>query len=446
MTALDLQRDDRPDLIRPSGKRRVLTSSFIGTTVEWYDFYAYGTATALVFNAQFFPAASSVLGSIAAFAIFAIGFLSRPLGGAIAGHLGDRIGRKSLLAISLVVMGVASTAIGLLPGYATIGPFAVIGLVLLRLVQGLASGAEWGGSATLAVEHAPRGLRGFFGSFTQTGSAAGMLLATGSFALVQAFLTHEQFLAFGWRIPFLASAVLVGVGLWVRLGVDDSPEFRKIKAEDRLVKAPVAVVFRHHWRALLITIGLRLAQPGLFAVLAVYLLSYLSGKRGDTAHGVAAVAIASAVGLVSGPLWGWASDRWGRKPIAIVAITAIAVFIWPFFVFLDQGSLVFLPLVVIVGMNLIHDAIYGPQAAWFAEQFPVEVRYTGVSLGCQIGTVLSGGLTPIIAASLLVAGGGQPWLICLYVTGLAALSLIAAIAAKDPARAYARDPQTPDTF
>jgi MFS family permease len=446
MTALELHEPDQSTRAVRAGRRRVLTSSFVGTAVEWYDFYAYGTATALIFNVQFFPSASSMFGSIAAFAIFAIGFISRPLGGAIAGHLGDRIGRKALLAISLVVMGLASTAIGLLPGYATIGPAAVILLVVLRLIQGLASGAEWGGSATLAVEHAPRGLRGFFGSFTQTGSAAGMLLATGSFALVQTFLTHSQFVSFGWRIPFLASAVLVGVGLYIRLGIDDSPEFRKIKDEDRVLKAPVAEVLRHHWRALLITIGLRLAQPALFAVLAVYLLSYLTAKRGDVAQGVISVAIVSAIGLASGPLWGYASDRWGRKPIAVVAIAAIAVFVWPFFWFLDNGPLLLLPLVLVVGMNLIHDAIYGPQAAWFAEQFPIEVRYTGVSLGCQIGTVLSGGLTPVIAASLLVTGGGQPWLICLYLTGLAVLSLIAAIAAKDPARAYARDPQTPDTF
>jgi len=428
MTTLDVHESGPSTQRRRSGKARVLTSAFVGTTVEWYDFYAYGTATALIFNQQFFPSASSLIGSIAAFAIFAIGFISRPLGGAIAGHLGDRIGRKSLLAVSLVVMGLASTAIGLLPGYAAIGPTAVVLLILLRLIQGLASGAEWGGSATLSVEHAPRGLRGFFGSFTQTGSAAGMLLATVAFALVQAFLTPAQFTSFGWRIPFLLSAVLVGVGLYIRLGVDDSPEFRKAKDENRVLKAPMAEVFRHHWRALLITIGLRLAQPGLFAILAVYLLSYLKLQRGDTTSGVIAVAIASAVGLISGPLWGYASDRWGRKPIAVVAIVALAVFIWPFFWFLDYGALMFLPLVAIVGMNFIHDAIYGPQAAWFAEQFPVEVRYTGVSLGCQIGTVLSGGLTPLIAASLLGLGGGQPWLICIYMTGLAVRSLIAAIA------------------
>lgn len=429
-----------------NGKRRVLTAAFVGTTVEWYDFYAYGTAAALIFNTQFFPADSAVAGTLAAFATFAVGFIARPAGGIIAGHLGDRIGRKALLAVSLLVMGLASTAIGLLPNYQSIGPLAIVGLVVLRLLQGLACGAEWGGSALLSVEHAPRGLRGFFGSFTQVGSAAGMLLATGSFAVVQALMTREQFAAYGWRFPFLASVVLVAVGLYVRLGVEDAPVFRQLKSEDKIAKSPALEVVRHHWRALLVTIGLRLAQPGLFAILTVYMIGYISTRRGDTTSGVIAVAIGSALGLASGPLWGWASDRWGRRPVAIAAIAGIAVFIWPFFWFLDHGSLALLPLMMILGMNILHDAIYGPQAAWFAEQFPVHLRYTGVSLGCQIGTVLSGGLTPVIAASLLVAGGNEPWLICAYITLLAVLSLIAACAAKDPAGAYIRDANTIDTF
>jgi MFS family permease len=427
-------------------KKRVLSSAFVGTAVEWYDFYAYGTATALIFNAQFFPSVSSAAGTIAAFAVFAIGFIARPLGGLIAGHLGDRIGRKALLAVSLVVMGLASTGIGLLPNYKSIGALAVIGLIVLRLVQGLASGAEWGGSALLSVEHAPRTLRGFFGSFTQVGSAAGLLMATGAFALAQKFTTAEQFQAYGWRIPFLASAVLVAVGLYIRLGVQDAPVFRELKSANRITRAPAVEVFRHHWRGLLVTIGLRLAQPGLFAILAVYTLGYVATRRGDTTSAVEAVAIASAVGLASGPFWGWASDRWGRRRIAVVAIIGIAVFIWPYFWFLDHGSLVLLPFVMIFGMNFIHDAIYGPQAAWFAEQFPVNVRYTGVSLGCQIGTVLSGGLTPVIAASLLLLGGNEPWLICVYIAVLAALSLAAALGAKDPAGDYIRDRSTVDTF
>ncbi|MCX7521415.1 MFS transporter [Microbacterium sp. STN6] len=436
--------ETRPPVLH--GKKRVLAAAFVGTAVEWYDFYAYGTAAALIFNAQFFPTDSPAAGTLASFGTFAVGFIARPLGGIIAGHLGDRIGRKALLAVSLVLMGLASTGIGLLPNYASIGMAAVIGLVILRLLQGLACGAEWGGSALLSVEHAPRGLRGFFGSFTQVGSAAGMLLATGSFALVQALTTDEQFQAYGWRIPFLASALLVGVGLYIRLGVEDAPAFKKLKIEDRVVRAPALDVVRHEWRGLLVTIGLRLAQPGLFAILAIYMIGYLASRRGDSTSGVAAVAIGSAIGLASGPLWGWASDKWGRRPIAIAAIIGIAVFIWPFFWFLDHGSLVLLPVMMILGMNILHDAIYGPQAAWFAEQFPVHLRYSGVSMGCQIGTVLSGGLTPVIAAALLLAAGNQPWLICAYITVLCALSFVAALAAKDPIHDRLKGRPTIDVF
>lgn len=221
---------------------RVLTAAFVGTAIEWYDFYLYGTAAALIFNAQFFPSYSPVAGTLAAFATFAVGFIARPLGGIIAGHLGDRIGRKSVLIASLLTMGIASTLIALLPNYASIGALAVVGLVLLRLLQGLGTGAEWGGSALLSVEYAPRRLRGFFGSFTQTGSAAGLLLATGSFAIAQAATTSAQFEAYGWRLPFLFSAVLVGIGLYIRLGVEDTPAFRRLKSAGKVEKAPVGEV------------------------------------------------------------------------------------------------------------------------------------------------------------------------------------------------------------
>jgi metabolite-proton symporter len=413
-------------------KKRVLSSAFVGTTIEWYDFYLYGTAAALIFNQQFFPSSTPIGGILASFATFAVGFFARPVGGIVAGHLGDRIGRKSLLVISLLTMGVASTAIGLLPTFAQAGWFAVVGLVLLRLLQGLSAGAEWGGSALLSVEHAPSHLRGFFGSFTQIGSAAGMLLATGAFAITQSVLGAEQFAAFGWRIPFLLSAVLVVVGLVIRLGVDDAPEFKELKEEQQVEAWPVKRVLREHPRAILITIGLRLAQPALFFLLTVYILSYLKDRREDSAAGLTAILIVSALGIISGPFWGWLSDKVGRRRIAVSSAVGIAVFIWPFFWFLDNGPLVLLPLVMIVGMNLLHDSIYGPQAAWFAEQFPVHLRYSGVSFGYQVGTVLSGGLTPFIAASLLELGGNEPWLICGYLVLLAGLTTWAALAAKDP--------------
>jgi metabolite-proton symporter len=421
------------DTDRSAQRRRVLASSFVGTTIEWYDFYLYGTAAALIFSTQFFPAGSALAGTIASFATLAVGIVVRPLGGIIAGHLGDRIGRKSLLVTSLLLMGVATTIIGLLPNFAAIGWWAVGALVVLRALQGLSAGAEWGGSALLSVEHAPARHRGLFGSFTQLGSSAGMLLATGAFFIVQQTLTAEQFADFGWRIPFLASAVLVAVGLWIRLGVEDAPEFAEHRSTG-VTRAPVAELLRHHRRPLLITIGLRLGQNAVFFLVTVYMLSYLSSERGDTASGVTAVMIASALGLVATPLWSWLSDRVGRRRVSIFGYAAIGVFGWALFAFLDAGPLVLLPLVVAIGVNIAHDAVYGPQAAWFAEQFPVHVRYSGVSLGYQVGTVLGGGLMPMIAALLYSAGGNEPWLIAGYLSVLATLSIVAALFAADPAR------------
>ena len=421
-----------------SGKKRVLASAFAGTTIEWYDFYLYGTAAALIFNVQFFPSNSELGSLLASFATLAVGFFARPLGGIVAGHLGDRVGRKALLVVSLLCMGTASTLIGLVPNFDAIGWWAAVSLVVLRIAQGLSAGAEWGGSALLSVEHAPARKRGLFGSFTQIGSAAGMLLATSSFFLVQSLMSDEAFESFGWRIPFLASALLVALGLWIRLGVSDAPEFQELKDSGKVAKAPLREVLTAHPRVLLITIGLRLAQNSVFYLITVYMLSYLSDNRGDSTSGVTAVMIASAVGLVTGPAWGWVSDRIGRKPVTIFGLIGIAVFGWIFFAFLDSGPLGLLPLVVILGMNLAHDAVYGPQAAWFAEQFPIEVRYSGVNMGYQLGTVIGGGIMPMVAALLYVAGGHSPWLICGYLTLLCVLSLIAAIGSKDPARALAR--------
>ncbi|QUW18233.1 MFS transporter [Agrococcus sp. Marseille-Q4369] len=418
---------------RGAQRRRVLASSFVGTTIEWYDFYLYGTASALIFSTQFFPEGSALAGTIASFATLAVGIVVRPLGGIIAGHLGDRIGRKSLLVASLLLMGVATTIIGLLPNFATIGWWAVGALIVLRVLQGLSAGAEWGGSALLSVEHAPARHRGLFGSFTQLGSSAGMLLATGAFFIVQQTLSAEQFTDFGWRIPFLISAVLVAFGLWIRLGVEDAPEFEQHRSTG-VTRAPVAELLRNHRRPLLITIGLRLGQNAVYFLITVYMLSYLSSERGDTTSGVTAVMIASALGLVATPLWSWLSDRVGRRRVSIFGYAAIGVFGWALFAFLDAGPLALLPLIVVIGVNITHDSVYGPQAAWFAEQFPVHVRYSGVSLGYQIGSVLGGGLMPMIAALLFSAGGNEPWLIAGYLSVLAALSIVAALFAADPAR------------
>ncbi|WP_316307797.1 MFS transporter [Clavibacter michiganensis] len=415
-------------------RRRVLTASFIGTTVEYYDFYLYATASALVFGSQFFPNQTPAVGLLSSFAAYGVGFLARPIGGIVAGHLGDRIGRKRMLVYSLVLMGVASTLIGVLPTYATIGLASVVGLVLLRLVQGIAAGAEWGGSALLSVEHAPAHRRGLFGAFTQMGSAGGMLLATGVFAATRFGLGEERFLAWGWRLPFLLSAVLVAVGLVIRLRVEDAAEFRDIKAAGAVERFPLGVVLRRHPRAVLITAGLRLVQPALYSILTVYTLSYLASTRGDSGVALTAVLIVSALSVLTTPLWGWISDRVGRRRLTIASAAGIGILIWPFFAFLDSGPLLLLPLVFALGMNVFHDSIYGPQAAWFAEQFPTGVRYSGVSLGYQVGSIFSVGLTPLLAVLFLQWGGGSPWILCAYIGLYAVLTIAAALAAEDPAR------------
>ncbi|MBB1197102.1 MFS transporter [Curtobacterium flaccumfaciens] len=420
-------------------RRRVALASFVGTTVEYYDFYLYATASALVFAPTFFPSVTPAVGVIASFATYGVGFVARPLGGVIAGHLGDRIGRKKLLVASLVLMGIASTLIGVIPSAATIGVGAVVALVFLRLLQGVAAGAEWGGSALLSVEHAPERHRGLFGAFTQMGSAGGMLLATGVFTLVRSLLGTEAFLAWGWRLPFLFSAVIVAVGLVIRLGVQDAPVFQELRASGGVERFPVWQAIRQHPRSILVTAGLRLVQPALYSILTTYSLTYLGNVRGPSGSdaGLQAVLVISAVSLVSTPFWGWLSDRVGRRVLTIWSAVGIAVLIWPFFAFLDAGPLVLLPLVALIGMCVFHDSIYGPQAAWFAEQFPTGRRYSGMSLGYQIGSIFSVGLTPLLAAVFVQLGGGSPWILCGYLGVYAVLTIVAAVFAVDP-RAVAR--------
>lgn len=411
-------------------RRRVLWASLIGTTVEFYDFYLYATASALIFAPVFFPESTPQIALFQSFAAYGVGFAARPVGGILAGHLGDRLGRARVLMLSLLVMGGASTLIGLLPGYRSWGIGAVAALILLRLVQGLASGAEWGGSALLSVEHAPAARRGLAGSVTQMGSAAGMLLATGIFALCRRVLGPEAFLAGGWRIPFLFSVLLVLVGLVIRSRVGDGAEFRRVAETGTRLRAPLLAVLRGHWRAVLITAGLRLVQPALYSILTVYTLGYLLERRGDGGAALGGILVVSALGLASTPLWGALSDRVGPRIPCVCAAAGIALLIWPYFLFLDRGPLGLLIPVFIVMMNILHDAIYGPQAAWFARQFPVRVRYSGISLGYQLGSVVSVGLTPLLAAWLYRMAGENPWPICAYISLLGALSILAALRAK----------------
>ncbi|MFJ2995418.1 MFS transporter [Pandoraea sp. NPDC087047] len=417
-----------------ASSRRVAFAAFIGTTIEWYDFYIYSTASALIFSHTFFPPSTNPLtGVLGAFAAYGVGFFARPLGAVFAGHYGDRLGRKRVLVFSLMLMGVATVLTGLLPSYETAGLLATVLLVLLRLLQGVATGAEWGGASLLAVEHARPRSRGLLGSFTQAGSAAGMLLAAATFLIIRSSLSADAFSSWGWRLPFLFSVVLVAIGLFVRTRIDEPAPFIAAKAEGRIRRLPVTEVLRHHRRALFVTIGLRLLQPAMYAIVTTYAISYLNMKRGGASAALSSVIIGSIFAVIATPLWAALSDRIGRRRPAIWAVVGISLLVWPFFWFLDHGDLRYLPLVFAIELAVFDAAIYAPGAAWFAEQFPVEVRYSGISLGYQIGTLLSGGLTPFVAAALLAVGNGSPWLICAYISALGLLSLIAVLAANDPA-------------
>jgi len=415
---------------QPSKKarRRAAASSLVGTSIEWYDYYLYGTAAALVFPTVFFPEDEGVTAVIKAFATYAVGFAARPIGGFVFGHFGDRIGRKQMLMISLLLMGAATFLIGVLPGEAQVGIWAPIMLIVLRLIQGFAVGGEWGSAVVMSVEFAPPGKRGLYGSFPQMGVPIGLLLSTGVFALFQAGLGPDEFLAWGWRVPFLLSGVLVLIGLFVRLAVTESPVFAAAKEADALAARPSAEVLKKEWRILGLAVGSKFFQNAIFYLYSVFLLSYISTTlRFDPLWGTLAVVISSAIGFISVPGWSWLTDKIGRKPVYLGGIVLGAAF-YPFsWSFVESGSFVFLTIAMVIGLNLLHDMIYGPQAVYFAELFATRVRLSGASIAYQIGAMLSGGFAPLIATGLLAFGGGDTTLITVYALALAAISAVCTI-------------------
>jgi metabolite-proton symporter len=411
---------------------KVAVASFIGTTIEGYDFVLYGLAAATVFGPLFFAPAEPLVGTIAAFATYAVGFVARPVGGILGGHFGDRIGRKTVLVASLLLTGLATTAIGLLPVYAQIGWVAPVLLLLLRVLQGIGYGAEWAGAALMTVEHAKPKRRGLTSSATQLGPTSGMLLATGVLLVLENSMTNEQFLAWGWRIPFVASLLLVAVGLVIRLSVEDSAEFKRVQQVEKVADRPVLESIKTHPRQVVLTTGLRIAQNAFYYVYTVFILTYLTQVSGtDRNTGLAAVLIASALGLVTVPLWGWLSDVIGRRRVYLFGAVSSAVAVIPFFWLLDSGVFFLIVLGVVFGLNVGHDAMYGPQAAFFSELFSTRVRFSGVSLGYQLGSVLGGGLAPLVATALLAAGGGNPVWVIVYFLGVSAITIIATLKAPE---------------
>ncbi|QGK70530.1 MFS transporter [Allosaccharopolyspora coralli] len=407
---------------------RVVGASLIGTTIEWYDFFLFGTAAAIVFNVLFFPSADPLTGTLLAFTTYAVGFIARPLGGIVFGHFGDRIGRKKLLVISLVMMGGATFAMGLLPTYATIGVAAPLLLALLRLVQGFALGGEWGGAVLIVSEHGDAKRRGFWASWPQAGAPGGNLLATAVLAVLAVVQTDEAFMSWGWRIPFLLSGLLVVVGLWIRLSVAESPVFVEAKRradQGPVQESPPAVeVVRKQWREVLLAMGARFGENVSYYVITAFILVYLTTFVGlPKSLGLNAVLIGSAIHFVSIPLWGILSDRIGRRPVYLIGAVGMAAWGFVFFTMLDTGSFGLIALATTVGL-VLHGAMYGPQAAFFSELFGTRVRYSGASIGYQLASIVAGGLSPLIATALLQQfSSGTP--IALYLVGSCVLTCIA---------------------
>ncbi|WP_327365784.1 MFS transporter [Streptomyces sp. NBC_01217] len=422
----------------PSNLRRIVAASLIGTTIEWYDFFLYGSAAALVFNKLFFPESDPLVGTLLSFLTYAIGFAARPLGALVFGHFGDRLGRKKLLVLSLLMMGGATFAIGLLPTHATVGAAAPVLLTVLRLVQGFALGGEWGGAVLLVSEHGDAKRRGFWASWPQTGAPAGQLLATGVLAALTALMSDSAFEAWGWRIPFLLSGVLVIVGLWIRLSVDESPVFKAAlaQAEGRKAvasaaeKMPLVAVLRHHWRDVLIAMGARMAENISYYVITAFILVYATTAADlNRQTALNAVLIASAVHFAVIPVWGALSDRFGRKPIYLVGAVGVGLWMFPFFALIDSSSFASLLLAVTVGL-IFHGAMYAPQAAFFSEMFATRMRYSGASIGAQFSSVAAGAPAPLIATALLEKYHSST-LISLYVIAAALITVLAVACAKE---------------
>ena len=396
--------------------RRVALASMVGTSIEWYDFFVFGTASALVFGRLFFPTFSPLAGTLAAFASFAVGFVARPVGGLVFGHIGDRIGRKTTLVLTLTMMGLATFLMGLMPTYASIGVWAPILMVALRFVQGLAVGGEWGGAVLMATEHSHGGRRGFFGSFAQVGSAVGGLMSNGMFLLVRQ-LPGDEFLSWGWRVPFLISIVLVFVGVFIRLRIMESPVFAQIKETRRLAKVPALELLRFDARNVLLAAGLYMAHGTLFYAMTVYTVAYTSTVYGFTQDTyLIGVTIAGAVQCFTIPMYGALSDKLGRRPVIVFGTLFIIAFALPLNFMITSQIPVLIWLAVVISICVGHNAVYSPTAALYSEMFPAHVRYSGASLGYQLGGAIAG-FVPLTAASLVAAAGGAYWPIAALIAG-----------------------------
>jgi MFS transporter, MHS family, shikimate and dehydroshikimate transport protein len=420
-----------------SSIRRVALASFLGTAIEWYDFYLYGTAAALVFPQLFFPRFNPVAGTLASFATFGVAFFARPVGGVVFGHFGDRIGRKATLVITLLLMGAATFLVGILPTFEQGGVLAPILLTLLRVLQGFAVGGEWGGATLMTVEHAPAESRNFYASWPQTGSPTGLILSTAVFSAFSS-LPDKQFFSWGWRVPFLLSVVLIAVGLFIRLRIVESPAFSRIKELGFESKVPLADLLREYKTGLILAIGVVLGLYGHYIVITFapsYIVRQLGLPRSVALIGLLLAGGAQTAGIL---IFAWVADRVGKRPVAIWSATCIFLLSYPFFWLADtrQPALIWLAM---GAWAFAEGALYGITGVFIAELFPVQLRYSGISFGYQVAGVLGGGLAPIIATALTQWAGGASWPVATYLACIALIGLVAVCLASDKYRMEIND-------
>jgi MFS transporter, MHS family, shikimate and dehydroshikimate transport protein len=403
--------------------RLVALASLVGTSIEWYDFFLYNTAAALVFNKLFFPTFDPFAGTMLSFATYAVGFAARPIGAIVIGHYGDKVGRRSMLVLTLMMMGIATVLVGLLPTYEKIGIWASVLLVALRLVQGFGVGGQWGGAVLMTVEHAPAGKRGFYGSWPQIGVPAGLLTSTIVFSFFSK-LPQDQFLAWGWRVPFLLSIVLVGIGLLIRMKILETPSFEKIKQTHSVARQPVVEVLRKYPKQVLQAAGMRCAENGAFYIYSAFMLVYAT-QHAHVSRDVAlnGIMIASACEFIAVPAYGALTDRIGRRPVYMFGAIMTAVLAFPLFWLFDTGSTPLITLALLLVFLCSHAPMYAPQGAFFSELFGTSVRYSGASLGAQLSAAVAGGFSPLIATALLPKYG--PTAISLYIILMAVITIIA---------------------
>ncbi|MGI5217580.1 MFS transporter [Nocardia sp. CA-290969] len=410
--------------------RKAVAASLIGTTVEWYDFFLYSTAAGIVFDTLFFPNSSAFVGTMLSFATFAVGFLMRPVGGLVFGHIGDRIGRKRTLALTMAIMGGSTALMGVLPTAAAIGVAAPILLLVLRMLQGFALGGEWAGAVLLAVEHSPRRKVGLFGSYPQVGLALGLALGTGVFALLRTVLSEDAFLAYGWRIAFGASVVLVLIGLVVRLKIDETPAFREVDRLNRISKVPVVELFRSARLRRNTVLGLlsRWGEGAAFNTWGVFAISFATGHLGfEQVPVLLAVTLAALVMAALIPVSGLLTDRFGPRRVYITGIAAYGVLVYPVFLLFETGNIVIFAVAIVAVFGVAHALFYGAQGTLYAGLYPAEVRYTGLSFVYQFSGTYASGLTPMIVTALIAAAGSTPWLACGYLVATAVVSVVATL-------------------